>query len=137
MKTNRNWTLPKPEETEDGYNWKPVVRVGRTIPFGYRQSEEDRDLLLPIVEELELLEKAKKFIRQYSYRQVANWLSTQSGRNISHVGLMKRIRIEQKRKSNASAQSYYAKRYKEALQKAEKLSQERFGRTSSTNFNLQ
>tara|TARA_R100000742_G_C4271018_1_gene89832 strand:+ start:397 stop:807 length:411 start_codon:yes stop_codon:yes gene_type:complete len=128
MKTNRNWTLPKPEETEDGYNWKPVVRVGRTIPFGYRQSEEDRDLLLPIVEELELLEKAKKFIRQYSYRQVANWLSTQSGRNISHVGLMKRIRIEQKRKTEASTQRYLAQRYKEALQKAQDLEAKVTGR---------
>ena len=128
MKTNRNWTLPKPEETEDGYNWKPVVRVGRTIPFGYRQSEEDRDLLLTIVEELELLEKAKKFIRQYSYRQVANWLSTQSGRNISHVGLMKRIRIEQKRKTEASTQRYLAQRYKEALQKAQDLEAKVTGR---------
>ena len=128
MKTNRNWTLPKPEETEDGYNWKPVVRVGRTIPFGYRQSEEDRDLLLPIVEELELLEKAKKFIRQYSYRQVANWLSTQSGRNISHVGLMKRIKIEQKRKTEASTQRYLAQRYKEALQKAQDLEAKVTGR---------
>jgi len=128
MKTNRNWTLPKPEETEDGYNWKPVVRVGRTIPFGYMQSEEDRDLLLPIVEELELLEKAKKFIRQYSYRQVANWLSTQSGRNISHVGLMKRIRIEQKRKTEASTQRYLAQRYKEALQKAQDLEAKVTGR---------
>ena len=128
MKTNRNWKLPKPEETEDGYNWKPVVRVGRTIPFGYKQSEDDKDLLLPIVEELELLEKAKKFIRQYSYRQVANWLSTQSGRNISHVGLMKRIRIEQKRKTEASTQRYLAQRYKEALQKAENLEAKVTGR---------
>ena len=128
MKTNRNWKLPKPEETEDGYNWKPVVRVGMTIPFGYKQSEDDKDLLLPIVEELELLEKAKKFIRQYSYRQVANWLSTQSGRNISHVGLMKRIRIEQKRKTEASTQRYLAQRYKEALQKAENLEAKVTGR---------
>mgnify|MGYP001412918662 FL=1 len=128
MRTTKNWTLPKPEETEDGYNWKPVVRVGRTIPFGYRQSKEDKDLLLPIVEELELLEKAKKFIRQYSYRQVANWLSTQSGRNISHVGLMKRIRIEQKRKTEASTQRYLAQRYKEALQKAQDLEAKVTGR---------
>ena len=128
MKTNRNWKLPKPEETEDGYNWKPVVRVGRTIPFGYKQSEDDKDLLLPIVEELELLEKAKKFIRQYSYRQVANWLSTQSGRSISHVGLIKRIKIEQKRKTEASTQRYLAQRYKEALQKAEDLEAKVTGR---------
>ena len=96
MRTTKDWKLPKPEETEEGYNWKPVVRVGRTIPFGYKQDEEDRDLLLPIPSELELLEKAKKFIKQYSYRQVADWLTTQSGRKISHVGLIKRIKIEQK-----------------------------------------
>ena len=121
MRLTKSWTLPKPEETEEGYNWKPVVRVGRTIPFGYKQDENDKDLLLPIPTELELLEKAKKFIKQYSYRQVADWLTTQSGRKISHVGLIKRIKIEQKRKSQASTQRYLAERYKEALQKAEKL----------------
>ena len=115
MRLTKTWTLPKPEETEEGYNWKPVVRVGRTIPFGYKQDEEDKDLLLPIPTELELLEKAKKFIKQYSYRQVADWLTTQTGRKISHVGLIKRIKIEQKRKSEASTQRYLAERYKEAL----------------------
>ena len=129
MKINRDWKLPKPEETEDVYVWKPIVRVGRTIPFGYKQDEEDKDILIPIVKELELLEKAKKFIRQYSYRKVADWLSTESGRKISHVGLMKRIQIEQKRKSEASTQSYLAKRYKEAIQKAKKLEERISGAT--------
>ena len=137
MKTSKNWKLPKPEEVDGNYNWKPVVRVGRTIPFGYVQSEEDRDLLIPVPKELELLEKAKKFIRQYSYRKVADWLATESGRDISHVGLMKRIKIEQKRKSNASAQSYLAQRYKEALQKAKKLSKERIGGVSNSTESLQ
>ena len=129
MKIDKTWKLPKPEKTEYGYDWQPVVRVGRVVPFGYKQDENDRDILLPIPTELELLEKAKKYIRQYSYRQVANWLSNESGRYISHMGLNKRVKFEQKRKSNASTQSYLAKRYEEALHKAEKLSQERFGRT--------
>ena len=132
MRTTKNWTLPKPEETDGGYNWKPVVRVGRTIPFGYKQSEEDRDILLPIINELELLEKAKKFLRQYSYRQVANWLSEETGRKISHVGLMKRIRLEQKRKTNASTQRYLAERYKEALQKAKRFEARDKGRTTES-----
>ena len=127
MKINKTWKLPPPEESEDGLEWHPVVRVGRVVPFGYSQDENDRDILLPIEEELELLEKAKKFIRQYSYRDVANWLSEQSGRNISHVGLMKRVKLEQKRKTKASTQRYLAQRYKEALEKAEKLEKERFG----------
>ena len=121
MRTTKNWKLPVPEETEDGFDWKPVVRVGRVIPFGYKQDPQDKDILLPIVEELNLLEKAKKYLRQYSYRDVANWLSEQSGRYISYVGLRHRVKLEEKRKREASNKRYLAERYKEALQKAEKL----------------
>ena len=127
MRTTKDWKLPVPEETEDGFDWQPVVRVGRTVPFGYEQDPKDKDILLPIVEELNLLEKAKKYLKQYSYREVAAWLSTQSERYISHVGLYKRVKIEQQRKNEASTQRYLAKRYKEALQKAEKLETQRLG----------
>jgi hypothetical protein len=127
MKTNRTWKLPKPVEVDGEYEWQPVVRVGRHVPFGYRQDPDDCDILLPIPEELELFEKAKKFIKQYSYREVAAWLSTQSGKYISHVGLYKRVKIEQQRKNEASTQRYLAQRYKEALQKAEKLETQRLG----------
>ena len=129
MKTSKDWKLPVPEETEDGFNWQPVVRIGRTVPFGYEQDPTDLDVLQPIVDELELLERAKKYLRQYSYRDVANWLSEQSGRYISHVGLMKRVKLEQKRKRQASNQRYFAERYKEALQKAERLEERIGGRT--------
>ena len=127
MRTTKNWKLPVPEETEDGFDWQPVVRVGRVIPFGYKQDPEDKDILLPIVEELNLLEKAKKYLRQYSYRDVANWLSEQSGRYISYVGLRHRVKLEEKRKREASNKRYLAERYKEALEKAEKLQATRFG----------
>ena len=121
MKITKQWKLPPPETTENGFEWYPVVRIGRHIPFGYKQDPEDQDILLPIEDELELYEKAKKFLKQYSYRDVANWLSTQSGRYISHVGLYKRVNIEQKRKTQASNKRYLAQRYKEALEKAEKI----------------
>jgi len=129
MKTSKDWKLPVPEETEDGFNWQPVVRIGRTVPFGYEQDPTDLDILQPIVDELELLERAKKYLKQYSYRDVANWLSEQSGRYISHVGLMKRVKLEQKRKRQASNQRYLAERYKEALQKAERLEERIGGKT--------
>ena len=133
MRTTKNWKLPAPEETEDGFDWKPVVRVGRVIPFGYEQDPEDKDILLPIVEELNLLEKAKKYLKQYSYRDVANWLSEQSGRYISYVGLRHRVKLEQKRKREASNKRYLAERYKEALEKAEKIEASAFGtRTESS-----
>ena len=127
MKTNRTWKLPKPVAVDGEYEWQPVVRVGTHVPFGYRQDPDDCDILLPIPEELELFEKAKKFIIQYSFREVSAWLSTQSGKYISHVGLYKRVKIEQQRKNEASTQRYLAKRYKEALQKAEKLETQRLG----------
>ena len=126
MKTDKDWKLPMPEETDEGFNWQPVVRIGRTVPFGYEKDPTDLDIWQPVVEELELLERAKKYLKQYSYRDVANWLSEQSGRYISHVGLMKRVKLEQKRKRQASNQRYLAERYKEALQKAERL-EERIG----------
>lgn len=123
----RTWTLPPPEETEEDYIWYPVVRVGRFIPFGYEQDPDDPDILLPIPEELELFEQAKKHLKQYSYRQVAAWLSEQSGRSISHVGLYKRVKIEQGRKREASNLRYLAERYKKALEKAEKIERHRVG----------
>ena len=127
MRTTKNWKLPVPEETEDGFDWQPVVRVGRVIPFGYEQDANDKDILLPIVEELNLLEKAKKYLKQYSYRDVANWLSEQSGRYISYVGLRHRVKLEEKRKREASNKRYLAERYKEALEKAEKIEASSFG----------
>lgn len=126
-KFDDKWKLPAPEETEDEYVWYPVVRLGSVIPFGYKQDPNDKDILLPIPEELELMEQAKKFLKQYSYRDVANWLSEQSGRSISHVGLHNRVKLEQKRKREISQQRYFAERYKEALEKAEKLEKQRIG----------
>ena len=123
----KTWKLPLPEETEDEYVWYPVVRVGRFIPFGYEQDPDDPDILLPIPEELELFEEAKKHLKQYSYRQVAAWLSEQSGRSISHVGLYKRVKIEQKRKTESGNLRYFAERYKAALEKAEKIERQKIG----------
>jgi len=120
-KIKREWKLPKPEDKGDHFVWKPVVRVGKIVPFGYKEDPTDRDILLPVVTELELLEQAKKHLKRYSYRAVAAWLSEQSGRVISHVGLFKRVRLEHKRKTEAANQRYLAERYKEALEKAERL----------------
>jgi hypothetical protein len=122
--TKVDWQIPLRGEKGE---WYPVVRVGRHVPFGYKQDEEDEMLLIPIPEELELLEKAKKFLQDYSVRQVAKWLSDQSGRNISHVGLYKRVRMEEKRRRASSNYRQYAKKYKEAARKSQKIEEERLG----------
>lgn len=126
-KIKKEWRLPKPIDHGDHYEWHPVVRIGRTIPFGYKEDPNDKDLLLPIPEELELLEEAKKHLKRYSYRAVAAWLSEKSGRTISHVGLFKRVKLEYKRQTEAANQRFFAEKYKAALEKAQKL-EARLGR---------
>jgi len=114
--------------------WHPVVRVGRHIPFGYEQDPNDSDILLPIQEELELLEQAKRYLAEYSLRLVSRWLTEQSGRYISHVGLKKRVNIEQKRRKTAEAHRVYERRYKEAAAKAQKLEERLGGRGTRTDY---
>ena len=133
-KTARASTAPYPSKVEwqvplrgENGDWYPIIRVGRHVPFGYKQDEDDPDLLLPKPKELELLEKAKLFLQEYSLRQVAGWLTKQSGRYISHVGLDKRVRIEEKRRRASSSYRKYAKKYKEASRKAEKIEKQRLG----------
>ena len=122
--TKVDWQIPLQGEKGE---WYPIVRVGRHVPFGYKQDEEDEMLLIPIPEELELLEKAKLFLQDYSVRQVAKWLSDNSGRNISHVGLYKRVRMEEKRRRASSNYKQYAKKYKEAARKSQKIEEKRIG----------
>ena len=129
MKT-KTWKLPKPQKEGGEWEWEPIVRIGRFVPFGYRQDLDDCDILQPIPEELELFEQAKKHLKQYSYREVAAWLSETSGRYLSHVGLYKRVKLEHKRKKEASVQRFYAERYKEAAEKAENLEAQRLGARS-------
>jgi len=122
--TKVDWQIPLQGKLGE---WYPVIRVGRHVPFGYEQDKEDDMLLIPIPEELELLEKAKKFLKDYSVRQVAKWLSDQSGRSISHVGLYKRVRMEEKRRRASSNYKQYAKKYKEAARKSQKIEEKRLG----------
>lgn len=118
--------LPEPDMSEEN-PWRKIVMLGRTAPFGYMEDPEEPGILLPIPKELELLEQAKRYLKQYGSRPVAAWLSEQSGRHISHAGLLKRIKSEKKRLKDAQVQRYLAERYKEALAKAEKLEASQLG----------
>ena len=65
------WMLPKPSHIK---RWERIPRLSkRTVPFGYRIDPEDDRWLEPIATELELLELAKKHLKQYSYREVSAW----------------------------------------------------------------
>ncbi len=120
MKTTTEWQLPAPPK--DKREWLPVVRIGRVVPFGYEQDPNDESVLTPVEKELILLEEAKKHLKRYSLREVANWLSQQSGRTISHEGLRKRLAIESKRQREAANARLYAKKAQAAAEKAERIS---------------
>lgn len=121
-----DYPIPKPDmEAENP--WIPLVRVGRTVPFGYEQDPDDPDILLPIQSELEHLEQAKLYLKKYGSRPVSAWLSAETGRYISHTGLLKRIKREKELKKDEEFQRYLAERYKEACEKAKKLSESRLG----------
>jgi hypothetical protein len=116
---NEYWMLPKlPYKVKV---WLRIPRISRYVPFGYEIDPEDEEWLNPIPKELELLELAKKHLKQYSLRQVAAWLTTQSGREITHDGLRKRIDVERKRKQLTSIKREYARRLQKTLQQIEAL----------------
>jgi hypothetical protein len=128
------WKLPQPTDIKEENEWVQIPRIARTVPFGYKQSEEDPDILDPIPIELDLLEKARKYTNQYSYRQVANWLSTNSGRYISHVGLRKRLANERQRKNTAKSLRKWAEYAETAIAKAKAIEEARIGaKTTATN----
>jgi hypothetical protein len=121
------WELPRPLKGKER-EWHVIARVSlRQIPFGYRVHPDDERLLEPIPEELEALEVAKRHLKQYSYREVAIWLSKTTGRSISHMGLHKRIKIEQKRKKSAAIKRKLARRLEETLSQIKKLEEGRVG----------
>ena len=63
----------------------------KTIPFGFKQSEEV-GYLDSIPTELQALDEAKSYLKTCSYREVSQWVHRKTGRYISHVGLRKRIK---------------------------------------------
>jgi len=126
-RTAGQWKLPQPTDIKYENEWIQIPRIARTVPFGYKQNEEDPDILDPIPTELDLLEKARAYINQYSYREVANWLSTNSGRYISHVGLRKRLQHERQRKNQAKSLRKWAEYAEKAIAKAQSLEEERTG----------
>jgi len=114
--------LPKPDMFIK--SWNKIPRVAKTIPFGYEIDEEDDDFLVPIDIQLNALDKAKQHLKQYSYREVANWLTKETGRYISHTGLRKRIEVDKRRKRTITIKRKFAKRLEKAINEIKKLEED-------------
>ena len=123
----RKWKLPQPTDIKEDNEWVPIPRISRTIPFGYDVDPDDPDVLLPNEHQLDMLMQAQQYLKQYSYREVANWLTRNTGRDISHVGLRKRLENERRRKNKAGSLRRWADYAKKAIAKAEELEAKRLG----------
>ena len=123
----QKWKLPQPTDIKEDNEWIAIPRISRTIPFGYEIDKDDPDILQPVEDELDMLEEAKKYLKQYSYREVANWLSRNTGRSISHVGLKKRLDNERRRKNKVGSLRRWADYAKKAIAKAEEIENKRLG----------
>lgn len=129
---NKNATmrLPTPDIEEDSAVFYPLVRVGPYSPFGYRKDVEDEHILQPVEKELLLLEEAKKHLKSgFSLRDVAAWLSCNSGRSISHQGLNERIKADQSRDKEYLNAKFLAKQLLAAYKKAKRIEATRLGKS--------
>lgn len=66
-------------------------RTSSTIPFGYKLNENNTELLDVVPEEIEALDKIIPMIKDktISLREGSVWLTHETGRSISHMGLKK------------------------------------------------
>ena len=119
------WKLPELIDLKENDTWVAIPRIARTTPFGYKVDPENDHILRPIPRELDALKKAKEHLKQYSYRQVSHWLSTFTDRYISHIGLMKRVKREQKRKNKARTLRVWSEYAEKAIKAAKELEEER------------
>ena len=128
MKTKTGvWKLPQPIDIIEENEWVEIPRISRTIPFGYEVHTDDEQVLVPIPDQLDKLQQAKKYLKQYSYREVANWLTRNTGRSISHVGLRKRLDNEQRRNKQATSLRRWADYAEKAIAKAKEIEESRIG----------
>ena len=66
-------------------------RTSSTIPFGYKLNEDNTELLDVVPEEIAALDKIIPMIKDktISLREGSVWLTHETGRLISHMGLKK------------------------------------------------
>ncbi len=66
----------------------PIRQLRHTIPWGYRVSDEP-GMLEPVDEMFVLLVEAKSWLDNSTYKDIADWLSVESGVDITHEGVRK------------------------------------------------
>ena len=94
------WKLPQPTDIKEDNEWVPIPRISRTIPYGYELDPNDNFILLPIDIELDMLEKAKRYLKQYSYREVSNKWADYAKKAVAKAEEIERTRLGAKENNN-------------------------------------
>jgi hypothetical protein len=136
--SNKGMRIPEPTVTEEGeVEYWPIVKVGRVEPFGYRVDPEDKNVLLPVPHELDLLKQAKAHLKQgFSLRDVSAWLSNESGRYISHEGLKHRVNADIERGKEYANCRHIAKQLASVYKKAKLIECSRLGKSAPLDHDL-
>lgn len=66
----------------------PIADIYINIPFGYQRIKNEK-YLQPIQKHFEVLVKAKEYLETVSWRELANWVTNETGEYVSFQGLMK------------------------------------------------
>ena len=98
-------------------DWKPQKKLSCFIKWGYKIDPHDPERIIPIPEMEALMDQALKYLRtgKHSFRDVADWLSANSGTRISHVALRNHFT-----KVNRKKWREYAARYTAAAREKDK-----------------
>lgn len=64
----------------------PTIRWKGSVPWGYKETSPG--VIQPIDEELEYLAEGLVHLKKYSYKNIADWLYSKTGRRITYQGLL-------------------------------------------------
>lgn len=112
------YILPQPTKSTEYVKIPKLSYYKNHLPYGYVEDEEDPFWLKPVPLELDALKLARKYVKKYTYKAVAAWLTKQTGRSITASGLHRRIKDEITSGRKSAAYRRIAERCYKALKRA-------------------
>jgi len=59
----------------------PINKISNSIPFGYKEDNEDSNLLIPIYKYLQLIYEASNLVKEHTKSSVVKWLNSECERS--------------------------------------------------------
>lgn len=101
------------------------TRMGLNVPWGYEEHPDDPDRFIPIEDMLDAYYEAIEHQKNgCSWRQVAKWLSMETGVSITPGGLYMKVRNERKEKNRARGKKAWKARFEKSNSAASSAEEE-------------